>query len=120
MAPWRSHGVLQAGVAVIDRDPPVQSFIDGNFGSGKAEASAVLGDLEALALPLDNVVVADHALVNEAADAIEIFWSGERRRWCEPPDGGAGSPAVGVRQSLLPLLPQTFLKTVDLTDAERE
>ena len=75
MSPWRSQGVLQAGVAVIERDAPVQSFIDVNFGSGKAEASALLGDLEALALPLDNVVVADHALVNEAADAIEIFLS---------------------------------------------
>ena len=33
---------------------------------------------------------------------------------------GAGSSAVGVRQSPLPLLPQTFLETFDLTNAERE
>jgi len=33
---------------------------------------------------------------------------------------GAGPSAVGVRQSRLPLLPQTFLQTFDLTDAERE
>ena len=32
----------------------------------------------------------------------------------------AGSPAVGVRQSRLPLLPETPLKTFDLTNAERE
>src|SRR5580704_16290294 len=32
----------------------------------------------------------------------------------------AGSPAVGVRQSRLPLLPQTLLKTPDLTNAERQ
>ena len=33
---------------------------------------------------------------------------------------GAGPSAAGVRQSRLPLLPQTFLETFDLTDAERE
>ncbi len=33
---------------------------------------------------------------------------------------GAGSPAVGVRQSRLPLLSQTFLETPDLTNAKRE
>lgn len=33
---------------------------------------------------------------------------------------GAGPSAVGVRQSRLPLLLQTFLKTFDLTHAERE
>src|SRR5271157_3823097 len=32
----------------------------------------------------------------------------------------AGSPAVGVRQSRLPLLPQTLLETFDVTDAKRE
>src|SRR2546430_16835711 len=43
-----------------------------NFGAGEAEALSLLGDLEALALPLHDVVVADHALVNEAADAVEV------------------------------------------------
>jgi hypothetical protein len=33
---------------------------------------------------------------------------------------GAGPSAVGVRQSRRPLLPQTFRKTFDLTNAERE
>jgi len=33
---------------------------------------------------------------------------------------GAGPSAVGVRQSRLSLLPQTFLETFDLTDAKRE
>ena len=33
---------------------------------------------------------------------------------------GAGLSAVGVRQSRLPVFPQTFLETFDLTDAERE
>ncbi len=75
MSPWRSQGVLQAGVAVVKRDTPVERLIDMDFGSGEAEALALLGDLEALTVPLHDVVVADHALVNEAADAVEIFRS---------------------------------------------
>jgi len=73
MSPWRSQGVLQAGVAVKQRDASVKGLIDLNFGASKAEALSLLGDLEALAFPLDDVVVADHALVDEAADAVQIF-----------------------------------------------
>src|SRR5208282_4579095 len=76
MSPWRSQGVVQAGVAVIERDTPVKSLIDVDFRSGKTEALSLLRDLEALALPLHDVVVADHALVDEAADAIQIFRRG--------------------------------------------
>src|SRR6202044_13798 len=74
MSPWRSQGVTQAGVAIEEGKAPVESLIDVDFGSGKAEALALLGDLEALALPLHDVVVADQALMNEAADAFQIFW----------------------------------------------
>src|SRR5580700_4547935 len=73
MSPWRSQGVLQAGIAVVERDAPVERLIDVDFGSGKAEALALLRDLEALAVPLHDVVVADHALMDEAADAVEIL-----------------------------------------------
>ncbi len=94
MSPWRSQGVLQAGVAVVERDAPVERLVEMDFGSGKAEALPLLGDLEALALPLHDVVVADHALVDEATDAVEIF----RGR---PPGGlqvarAAGEAAVVV------------------------
>ena len=75
MSPWRSQGVLQAGVAIVKRDAPVERLVEMDFGSGKAEALALLGDLKALAVPLHDVVVADHALVDEAADAVEIFRS---------------------------------------------
>jgi hypothetical protein len=78
MSPWRSQGVTESGVAVKERDPAVESLIEMDFGSGEAEALSLLGDLEALALPLHDVVVADHALVNEAADAVEVF------RWGAP------------------------------------
>lgn len=46
-----------------------------NFGSGESEAAGLLGDLEALTLPLHDVVVADHALVDEATDAVQILRS---------------------------------------------
>ncbi len=94
MSPWRSQGVEQAGVAVVKRDAPVERLIDVNFGSGKAEALSLLGDLEALSLPLDDVVVADDTLMDEATDAVEIFR-------CRPPGGlhiarPAGEAAVVV------------------------
>jgi hypothetical protein len=73
MSPWRSQGVLQADVAVIERNAPIQSLVDVDFGSRKAEALPLLRDLEAQALPLHDVVVADHAGVDEAADAFQIF-----------------------------------------------
>ena len=73
MSPWRSQGVLQAGIAIKQRDASVERLIDVDFGSGKAEALALLGDLETLAVPLHDVVVADHPLMNEAADAVQIF-----------------------------------------------
>ncbi len=75
VSPWRSQGVLQAGVAVIERDAAIESLIEMDFGSGEAEALALLWDLEALALPLHDVVVADHAQVNEATDAVEVIRS---------------------------------------------
>src|SRR5713226_7424935 len=67
--------MFQAGVAIVERDAPVESLIDLHFGTGEAEAARLLGDLEAAALPLHDVVVADDALMHEAADAVETFRS---------------------------------------------
>lgn len=47
-----------------------------DFGSSEAEAFGLGRDLETASLPLHDVVVADGALVQEAADASEILWSG--------------------------------------------
>jgi len=44
--------------------------------SGEAEAAGLRMDLQPQAAPSHDVVVADNALVSEAADAIEIFRSG--------------------------------------------
>ncbi len=73
--------MLQARVAVVEGDRAVASLIEMDFGPGEAEALALLGDLKALALPLDDVVVAHHALVNEAADAVQIFRSRTPGSW---------------------------------------
>src|SRR5271165_7167498 len=76
MSPWRSQGVLQANVAVVERDAPVESLIEMDFGSGKAEALTLLRALETVALPLHDVVVADHALMDKAADAVQVLGRG--------------------------------------------
>ena len=96
MSPWRSQGVLQAGVAVIERNAPVKSLIDVDFGSREAEALPLLRDLKALAVPLHDVVVADHALMDKAADAIQIF--GSRAPCGLHGAGSAGEAAVVVRR----------------------
>src|SRR5229473_1851349 len=71
--------MLQAGVAVVERQPPIEGLVDLHFGTGEAEAPGLLGDLEAAAFPLHDVVVADGAFMHEAADALEIFRSGTPR-----------------------------------------
>ena len=73
---WRSQGVLQTGVAVVEGDTTVESLIELNFGASEAEAAGLLGDLKALAFPLHDVVVADDTLMNEATYAVEILRSG--------------------------------------------
>ncbi len=70
--PWHG-GVLQAGIAVVERQSSVKGLVDLHFGAGEAEAAGLLGDLEATAFPLQDVVVADDAFMDEAADALEIF-----------------------------------------------
>src|SRR5229473_1817092 len=67
--------MFQAGVAIVERDAPVESLVDLHFGTGEAEAARLLGDLKATAFPLHDVVVADGAFVQEAADAVETFRS---------------------------------------------
>ena len=52
-----------------------RALIDLYFGSGEAEAASRLGDLEATALALHDIVVADRSFVYEAADAVEAVCS---------------------------------------------
>ena len=82
--------VFQAGIAVVERDPAIESLVELNFCSGEAEASVLGWDLEAASLPLHHVVVADDAFVQERADAVEL-------RGSEAP--GWGSIARGAREA---------------------
>src|ERR1700681_1581440 len=63
-------------VCVIDRNLSFERFIELHLGPGEAEAVWLGRDLEAASVPLHDIVVADAALVMEAADAIEIFGNG--------------------------------------------
>ena len=62
--------VIEGGVAVEERHPTVERLMDENFGTGKAEAPGLGFDLKTAAIPLDDVVVADHSLVSEAKNPI--------------------------------------------------
>ena len=68
--------MLQAVVSVVEGDAPVEGLVDVHFGAGEAEAAGLLGDLETVALPLHDVVVANHPFMHKAADALDIFRSG--------------------------------------------
>ena len=81
MSPWRSQGELEFGVAVIERDPTIESLVEADLSAGEAEAAALGRDLKTAAVPLHHVVVADHARVDEAADTVQI--------------GGRGAPGGG-------------------------
>src|SRR5271168_2630969 len=68
--------VEELGVAVVDSHFSFERFIELHFGAGEAEAFGLGRDLEAAAVPLHDIVVADRAFVNEAADAVQIWGSG--------------------------------------------
>src|SRR6201984_539099 len=81
MSPHWDGCVFEAGVRGGPGGAPAKILVDVHLGAGKTEAASLLGNLETAAFPLHDVVVADDALVHEAADALKIFWSG-------PPRGG--------------------------------
>src|SRR5712692_8747236 len=78
MSPPRrlSTEVVEFGVSVIDGDPSCKRFIELDACPGEAETMWLGRDLEAASLPLHDVVVADAAFVEEAADALEVLGSG--------------------------------------------
>src|SRR5260370_34780434 len=71
--------MFQAGVAIVERDAPIEGLIDLYFGASEAEPACLLGNLEASALPLHDVVITNHALVHQAADTIEDLRSSTPR-----------------------------------------
>src|SRR2546428_10745391 len=90
MSPPGGGSVFEAGLAVVERDPPVESLIELDLGSGEAEAPCLGRDLQAAALPLHDVVVADDAFVPERTDAVQIV--GRETPGC----GGVGRGGAGA------------------------
>src|SRR5713226_2963277 len=89
MSPPLGGRVFDGGVAVKERDTAIQALIELDLGTREAEAPGLGRDVEAAPLPLHDVVVADDALMDEAADAIQLLGSG-------PPSGGCNRPRDGA------------------------
>jgi hypothetical protein len=70
--------MMELGVAVVERDAAVESLIDLHFGSSETVAAGLRMDLQALAVPLHDIVVADDALMGEAADSFQFLRRGAR------------------------------------------
>ena len=71
MSPNGKVRVFERGVAIAGRDAAIEGPMDMDFGSREAVAARLGVDLEAPAVPVHDVVVADDALVGEAADAFD-------------------------------------------------
>src|SRR3974390_3448 len=93
MSPWLRQGVVQFGIAVVEGDAAVESLVEVHLGSGEAEAAALRWNLEATTAPLHDIVVADHAGVNEAADTIQIGRCGT--------PGGCGFPRAASEATVV-------------------
>src|ERR1700676_2456693 len=73
MSPPLLVRMMKLAVSVVDLDASSKCFAELHLGAGEAEAFWLGRDLETAAVPLHDVVIADDALVDEAADATEIF-----------------------------------------------
>src|ERR1700675_3296212 len=73
--PW-DNCMLQARVAVVEREAPIERLVDLHFGPGEAETTRLLGNLEATTLPLHDIVIADDAFVHGTADRFEAIRHG--------------------------------------------
>src|ERR1700741_4636764 len=65
--------MMKPAVSVVDLDASSKGFAELHLGTGEAEAFWLGRDLETAAVPLHDVVIADDALVDEGANAAEIF-----------------------------------------------
>lgn len=64
--------MLEPSIAIVERDAAIESLTDLHFCSGEAEATGLRMNLQPVAIPVHNVVVADDAFMREATDAFEI------------------------------------------------
>src|SRR5712692_4578615 len=109
MSPPCGVGVFQASVAVIERDPAIESLIELDFCASESEAAVLGRDLEATALPLHDIVITDDAFVEKRADALELV--GGRTP-------GFGGVARGTREAAVIVgdeAPQHFVGRGEIT-----
>src|SRR5713226_6708188 len=90
--------MMKLAVSVVDLDASSKGFAELHLGTGEAETFWLGRDLETAAVPLHDVVIADDALVDEAADAAEIF--GGRAPSLFRFSGSAAEAAVVVGKGL--------------------
>ena len=83
MSPLLDLGMFQAGIAVVERDPSIESLIELDLGSRKAETPVLRRDLKAASVPLYDIVVADDAFVPE-----RNRYGADRRERAAKPFGG--------------------------------
>src|ERR1700684_2090637 len=91
--PW-GVAMVQPSIPVIEGDFAVQSVIELDLGAGEAQAAVLGRDLEAAAVPLHDVVIADDALIAESADALQVF--GSRAPSCGAVCWDAGEAAIVI------------------------
>src|SRR5258708_37503554 len=72
MSPPCGVGVFEAGFAVVERDPAVESLVYLDFGARKGEAAVLGGGLETAGPPPHDIVVAGDAPLSGRADAVEV------------------------------------------------
>lgn len=86
--------MIEPSIAIVEGYAAIESLMDVDGGSGKTEATGLRMDLQPLAIPLHDVVVADDTLVSEAADAVEIFWSRPPGFFCVARSAGEAAVVV--------------------------
>src|SRR5713226_147452 len=75
MSPSCGVGVFEAGFPELQREAAIESLIQLDFGTCEGKAPVLVRDLEAAALPLHDVVVANDAFMPERADTFELLGS---------------------------------------------
>ncbi len=91
--------MFQPSIAIVEGDPAIERLVEPHGGAGEAAAPVLRWDLEATAVPLHDVVVADRAFVHERTDALEI--AGSRAPGLGGMAGAVGEAAVVVDSELM-------------------
>src|SRR5260370_2893182 len=72
--------MMKLAVSVVDLDASSKGFAELHLGTGEAETFWLGRDLVTAALPLQDVVIAGDALLDEAAEEAAVFCGRSSRR----------------------------------------